>query len=319
MDASRTGRALVALVVALALATVACGGSKAGAPARSSSTTTVTAASPLAGRPYRVTRREVTVEDTSRPTAADPNRSLPAKSTRTLPLVLLVPDGRGPFPVVEFSHGHTASASVYAPFLEPVAAAGYVVVLPTFPLSSGPGAGLSDYVNQPADAYFALDAVIRMGKDPKDPLHGRVDAQHIALAGHSLGAITTIGAAYNSCCTQARVDAAISLSGIELPFPGGDFTNRPKIPLLLGHGDADARVPISGSDNLYAAATGPVAYLRINGGSHSGIFLGDQGALVRKAMIAWLDRWLYGDHHALDALPAAVRASGIATFQTRGY
>jgi dipeptidyl aminopeptidase/acylaminoacyl peptidase len=315
------GRRFAACLLAVAALAAACGGGSGGratvAPEHRAATTTTTT-TPVEARPFHVTRREVTVVDTTRKTDADPKRGAAEQPSRTLPLILLVPDGPGPFPVFEFSHGHNGSGAIYAPFFEEIAAAGYIVVLPTFPLSKGPGGLIGDYVNQPGDVYFAVDAVIRMGKDPKDPLHGRVDAGRIALGGHSLGAITTIGAVYNSCCTQARVDAAISVSGMELPFPGGDFTDRPKTPLLLVHGDADERVPFSGSEKLYDAATGPVAFLRIAHGLHTGVLLGDQGALVKRAMVAWLDRWLYHEDTGWQALPEAVQSSRLGALQQRG-
>ena len=46
--------------------------------------------------------------------------------------MLLVPDGPGPFPLLEFSHGVTGTGPAYKGFLEPLAAAGYVVAAPTF-------------------------------------------------------------------------------------------------------------------------------------------------------------------------------------------
>lgn len=233
--------------------------------------------------------------------------------------MLLVPDGAGPFPLVEFSHGVTASGPAYRGFLEPIAAAGYVVAAPTFPLTSGPGgwSHLADYANQPADVYFVVDSVLKLSADPNDALHGKVDAGELALAGHSLGAMTTIGAVYNSCCAQPRVKAAISFSGVESTFGDGTFDNRPSVPLLLGHGAKDTTIPSTGSDTLFQRATGPAAYVRFADATHSSIFAGDNGKLLDQATIAWLDKWLRNDPTAFEALPATVTASGIATLQTK--
>jgi dipeptidyl aminopeptidase/acylaminoacyl peptidase len=315
----RRCRLLVA-VVAILVALGACGGS--GDDGASSATTlattttlaptTTTSLSVVDARPFEVTRREVVVEDTTRPTMAAPDRGLPEKPSRTLPLLVLAPDGPGPFPVLEFSHGVTGTGPAYELFITPVAAAGYIVVLPTFPLSSGPDGEIFDYVNQPGDVYFALDSVIAMGDDPSDPLYGRVDGSRLAVSGHSLGAMTTIGAAYNSCCAQPRVGAAIELAGIEAPF-SGDFTNRPPTPLLLVHGESDSTINVSGSEDLYAKATGPAAFVRFPGLGHSDILRNDAGVLTADAMIAWLDRWLLDSPTGLDALPDAVESSGIAT------
>lgn len=307
----------VLLAALLAVSIVACGGSSADQAATTTTTTVSTTTTVAPSRPYTVTRRDVTVEDTSRPTNADPKRGLPEKASRTLPVMLLVPDGPGPFPLVEFSHGVTSSGPTYEPWLEPIAAAGYVVAAPTFPLTSGPGAPITDYVNQPGDVYFVIDSVLEMNNDPNDPLHGRVDPQHLAVAGHSLGAMTTYGAVFNSCCAQARVDAAIVLSGVEAPFTGGDYANRPPVPLLLAHGAKDTTIVVTSSDDLFARSTGPTAFLRFPDGTHSGIFGGDRGKLLDQAVIAWLDKWLRNDSSGFDGLDAAVTASGIATLQTK--
>ena len=292
-------RALAALCVA---ALLACSGSsqpRAQAPASSAPTTTTPA------RPLSVTKREVTFEDTSR--------------ARTLPVMLLVPDGPGPFPLVEFSHGVTSSGPEYEGFLQPIAAAGYVVAAPTFPLTTGPNgwSNLGDYTNQPADVYFVVDSVSKLASDPNDALYGKINADELALAGHSLGAMTTIGAVYNSCCAQARVRAAISLAGVEATFGTGTFDHRPAVPLLLAHGDKDKTVQISGSERLFQTATGPTAFVRYPDGTHSGILANEDGKVLVDATIAWLDKWLRNDAKGFDALPADVQASGVATLTTK--
>jgi predicted dienelactone hydrolase len=233
--------------------------------------------------------------------------------------LLLVPDGTGPFPLVEFSHGVTASGPAYAGLLEPIAAAGYVVAAPTFPLTSGPSgwSHVGDYANQPADVYFVIDSVLKLSADPNDALHGKVDPDELALSGHSLGAMTTIGAVYNSCCAQPRVKAAISLSGVVATFGEGTFDQRPPVPLLLGHGAKDTTIVPTGSDTLFQRATGPTAYVQFPDGTHSSILTGDDGKVLVQAAIAWLDKWLRNDNTGFDALPAAVTASGTATLQTK--
>jgi dienelactone hydrolase len=304
------------LPITLALAVAACADDDATAPTTSrppatATTTTTSAVEPAAPRPLAVTRQELVVEDTSRPTAAAANRGLAASPSRTLPLLVLVPEGDGPFPIVGFAHGVSGSGPAYEPFLRRIAEAGYVVVAPTFPLSSGGDGEIFDYVNQPGDVYFAVDAVAA-------ELGDRVDGERVALAGHSLGAMTTFGAAYNSCCTQPRVDAAVLLAGVEAPFPGGDDTDRPGIPLLLVHGDLDTTIVSSSSDDLFAAATGPVAFLRLPQADHNSIFVDEAGDVVSRTIVAWLDRWLLDEPAALDDLPTVVEAGGIATLATSG-
>jgi dienelactone hydrolase len=303
---------LAGVLVALA---AACGGggedtSRSSTPTTAEPSSTTTTIGVVDGRPYPVARDDVVIEDATRPTAAAPDRGLVELPSRTLPLMVLTPEGTGPFPIVVFSHGVTAVGPAYEPFLAQLAAAGYVVVAPTFPLSSGEGGEIFDYVNQPGDVYAALDATI-------ERLGDLVDADRIALAGHSLGAMTTIGAALNSCCADRRVDAAIAVAGIEAPFPDGDFEPLPPTPLLLVHGDADRTIDVDGSENLFAKATGPVAFLRHLGGGHSDVFVGDAGEVTAAAFLAWLDQWLLDDAAGLRALPDVVEESGAATLTTR--
>lgn len=262
-----------------------------------------------------VTRVDIVVEDTSRPT--DKQGAQPAKSSRTLPLMILIPPGDGPFPIVVFSHSTNSTGPRFDAFLRPIAREGYLVVAPTYPLSSGDQGLINDYGNQALDAWFAADEVVKLGNNQSDALYGRVDAERIAFAGHSLGAMTTVGAVYNSCCYRPTVDAAIVLSGVEAPFPNGDYTGRPATPLLLAHGDKDTTIVSSGSDDLFAAATGPTAFLRFPTGNHNGTVRSPGGAIVADVMLAWLDQWVRGDGTRLAEVPAAVEASGIATYTTK--
>jgi predicted dienelactone hydrolase len=302
-----------------------------GVSASSSSSSTTTTLPPLTT--YAVGERRMEVVDGSRPTAADPNRNLPAKPDRTLPVLVLFPavgaasgeptpvrdapvaDGR--FPLVVFSHGVTASADVYAGRLKFWAQAGYVVAAPTFPLSSGAGGLISAYADQPGDVSFVIDELLLRNDEPDDPLYGHLDADHVGVAGHSLGAITTIGVAFNSCCHDQRIDAVVELSGVELPFPGGDYEKLPTIPLLAVHGASDGTVPVSGSDNLIAKAEPPTYYLRFPEGAHSNVLLGPEGALTDAAVIAFLDRHLKGDARRLAELPTEVASFGRATFEVK--
>ena len=296
-------RCFAALLLIVSVAACADSGTKQASPSSSSAAPTTTTAA--LARPFHVSRRDIALEDTSR--------------GRKLPTLLLVPDGSGPFPLVEFSHGVTSSGPAYAGFLEPIAAAGYVVAAPTFPLSSGPDgwSHVGDYANQPADVYFVIDSVLKLSADPNDALYGKVDAGELALSGHSLGAMTTIGAVYNSCCAQPRVKAAISLSGVEATFGNGTFDNRPPVPLLLGHGAKDTTIVPSGSDALFQRASGPSAYVQFADGTHTSIFVGENGKLLVRATIAWLDKWLRNDNAGFTALQTAVSASGIATLRTK--
>jgi fermentation-respiration switch protein FrsA (DUF1100 family) len=287
----------------------------------------VTAPAPKANfGPYAVGVRTETFVDTSRPT--DPSNGAPGKPSRTLRTLVLypaqgeasdrdVPDAppaldEGPFPLVEFSHGFTASGPAYTLLLRQFAAAGYVVAAPTFPLSSGGtpgGPNVNDYKNQPADVSFVISEMLRLNGDASSPLRGLIDADNVAAAGHSLGAITTLGAAYNDCCSDPRIKAAVPISGLELPFPNGKFFAKPTPPLLLIHGDEDRTVPYSGSTNAYRDASAPKFLLTIENGPHTPFF-GPGGEVIVKVMRDFFDHYLKGRTGSLESMPKDGNVAG---------
>jgi dienelactone hydrolase len=282
-----------------------------------------------AAGPYAVGKRSYTFVDTTRPTSA--NSTYPGAPSRTLPTLLLYPaqgDPKGPvaddapalatpkderFPLVVFSHGFTASGPAYQPVLEQLVRRGYVVAAPTFPLSNGAAPGgprLIDYVNQPADVSFVLTSVLRVARETPD-LRRSVSNKRIGTAGHSLGAITTLGVATNSCCVDHRLRAAVAWSGVRLPFPGGSAFAGPTPPLMLVHGDQDRTVPLSGSVNAYAQAPAPKALVRLLGGGHVP-FGPPWGSVVTAATADWFDRWLKRDRGALDQLRTDADVAGVS-------
>jgi fermentation-respiration switch protein FrsA (DUF1100 family) len=290
------------------------------------------AAPAVAAGPYAVGKRTYSFVDTSRPTA--PNGTYAGDPARTISTLLLYPakgdafsatvDGapairtssRKRFPLVVFSHGHTASGPLYQVLLERFARAGYVVVAPTFPLSSGGAPGgpsLGDYVNQPADVSFVLDRVLRRARNDRR-LRETIDTRRIGAVGHSLGAITTLGVTTNSCCLDRRIDAAVAWSGVQLPFSGGSFVARRSLPLLLAHGDADRTVPFGGSLGAYDRARAPKALVRLLGGPHSPFAPPYVDPLVRSTT-DWFDRYLKDDRRAAARLTDDANEPGVASLR----
>ena len=276
--------------------------------------------------PYAVGVRTESFVDATRPT--DPNGGQPGRPSRTLQTMVLypaqgepsdrdVPDAppardSGPFPLIEFSHGFTANGPSYAPILRRLAAAGYVVAAPTFPLSSrGAPGGPSgaDYKNQPADVSFVISEMLRLDGDGTSLLRVMVDPGKVAVSGHSLGAMTTLGVAYNTCCTDPRIKAAVPISGVEAPFPGGSFVYASRAPLLLIHGDADATVPYRGSEGAYRDASAPKFLLTIVHGPHTP-FAGAAGEVIVKVMVDFFDHYLKGRDGSLEAITRQGNVAG---------
>ena len=182
--------------------------------------------------------RSYTFVDKSRRTEAS-NGSYPGAATRTLPVLVLYPakgkpdgttkenaapvrDGHG-FPLVVFSHGFTASGPVYRFLLERYARRGYVVAAPTYPAVQRRGSrrarASATYARQPGDVSFVITRML--SARPPSKWKKTIDRRRVGAAGHSLGAITTLGVATNSCCLDKRIDAAVAFSGIQLPFASG--------------------------------------------------------------------------------------------------
>jgi predicted dienelactone hydrolase len=268
-------------------------------------------------RTYLVAATTLTFVDTSRPTMA--NGSYPGAPTRTLPTLVLYPTGAQPskpFPLVVFSHGFTASGPAYQFLLQKWAAHGYVIAAPTFPLSNGAAPGgptIGDYPNQPGDVSFVITSMLKVNRDPHSPLHGLINANRIGVAGHSLGAITTLGVAYNSAVADPRIDAAIPISGIVLPFGNGTTFTGISTPLLLIHGDHDQTVPYGSSVYSFAHASPPKFFETLQGSPHTP-FLGPWAPAIDNTVLAFLDKYL--KHNASDNdIVRAANVPGLSSLQ----
>jgi dienelactone hydrolase len=321
-----------AIALAAAVACSACSDGRTpaapGAPSPASGAPGTTSAAPTTARrtDYPVGTREETYVDTSRPTA--PNKSFAGAPDRTIRVRFYFPGERGapardgaPYPLVVFSHGFTARPEAYQRLLEDFARAGYVVAAPAYPLSNRDAPGgpvVTDLANQPKDASFVIDRVLEAARGD-GWLGGLVDAARIGAGGHSLGAFTTFGLAWNTTCNDARVKAAMAMSGGRGGCAGAYFGDD-RTPLLAVHGDRDEVVPYGVGRSTYAAAPRPKFFLTIRGGRHSSDELGGttpgQRAVTRSA-IAFFDFYLRGEAGALERLRRVATVDGLTTFDAQ--
>jgi fermentation-respiration switch protein FrsA (DUF1100 family) len=303
-SSSRLGAVVVTCLTTVA--TMTFGGSSGAAGAT---------ASPAAAQPVGVTT--VTFVDDSRPT--DANGTCAKLPSRTLVTSVYYPaaagsaDGvaqtdappdtaNGPYPLIVFAHGFSATPESYAGLLAHWASAGYVVAAPTFPLSSGAspcGAVAGDVVNQPQDMSFVLTSVLRATKGTDGRLAGLVDGDHVGAAGHSNGGITMYGLVGNSKLRDDRIDAAAILAGTAQNFPQGKYDLAHLPPVLFAHGTADDLVPYSAAIKGFNAARGPKGLLSVTGGDHGS----SASPAVYDATTDFFDAYLRDDASARDRLP----------------
>jgi fermentation-respiration switch protein FrsA (DUF1100 family) len=210
----------------------------------------------------------------------------------------VAPDvAHGPYPLIVFAHGYGSTPLEAETLVESWASAGYVVAAPAFPLSNAQAAGgpnAADYVHQPADMSYVISATFA-ASGISGPLQNLVDVHApVGIAGHSLGGITTLGLAVDTCCHDDRIKAAIVMSGDALTFPGGRFDYAHAPALLFVHGTADPVVSYESSVDAFNLARGPKGLLSLPGGDH-GAPVDPKGKLFANVTIAtrtFFDKYL---------------------------
>ena len=275
-----------------------------------------------------------TFVDTQRSTVAwGPN---PQKPSRTLvttifypatgspssrsPGIGATPDrSGGPYPLIVFAHGLGSDPLQYEKLLSYWAAAGFVVAAPLFPLTNdhtpgGPDAG--DVVNQPGDMSFVITSVIDASAHPNSVLSSLVNPNEVGAAGHSNGAITTLGLIANTCCKDQRVKAAVVMAGDEVSFSGGTYEMANAPPLLLVHGTADQLLPYPLAIGMFNAARGPKGLLTIQGGGHesAAALSASSSSSVLRTTTDFFAAYLRGDHAALARISGDTQA-GVTTIR----
>ena len=286
----------------------------------SSSTQTLSRPDPVS---YAVGRMTSTFVDAHRPTPAW--GSNPAQPSRKLVTMILYPAEGTPeagkaatgatpnrvgksYPLIVFSHGLGANPQIYLPLLTHLAAAGFVVAAPQFPLTSsatpgGPDAG--DVVHQPADVSFVVGSMLKRSAGKTGTLAGMVDSHEVGAAGHSNGAITTLGLVGNTCCRDARIKAAAVLSGDMEAFPNGKYDLSDVPPILIVHGTADMLIPYEQGVDSFNAARGPKGLLTVENGDHgsAAAMVASSAPAVMRATTDFFDAYLRGDSAARSRLP----------------
>ena len=217
-----------------------------------------------------------TFVDASRPTLTT---SRVVSRERKLVTTIARPEGRGPFPLVELSHGFGGSPAKLTHLMAVWARAGYVVVAPAFPetntnaSAAGP-ATRPDFVMQPGDVEFVLNRVLALNQRRGDRLFRAIDPRHIGAAGLSLGGATDYTVVYDRCCRDPRITALEILDGVDRslatsPDSGPPVTIDGHVPLLIVHSDSDGDVVYSTAVDAFAAAAPPAWFVTLHGAGHT--------------------------------------------------
>ena len=289
-----------------------------------------TATAPAGG--YRVGRLVETFVDTRRPTPANGNAA--EQPSRRLVTTLLypavvgqasgdqgsLPAAAGPFPLVVFAHGFTGSPAAYDGLLRAWAAAGYVIAAPAFPLSNGDAPGgptQNDLPNQPGDVTFVITQVLLLANGD-GPLRGAIDPGRIGVAGHSMGASTTLGVVR----TPAATTTASGRRG-----PVGQRDPDAERALRRSGPDADPVRPRRRrrrrSRTPPACRRSPTRWprstsLTLAGADHNGPYTAkaDPAATaVVRTTLDFLDRYLKGDATGLSRLRRDGSVAGVASLE----
>lgn len=253
----------------------------------------------------------------------DTSRALPRTPMRELRVVIWDPNGRDPLPLLVLAHGFGGLPEKFDAFAQTVAAAGYLVVAPAFPLTNenAPGGheqGLSDFRNQPGDVSFLITRLLQANADPADPLADRIDAENIALLGHSLGGLTALAVTRKECCRDSRIKAVVAfapLVGLFLNQFGTDSIAEGP-PMLIVHGEADATIALQSSVELYDGIAAPKFFLGLADTGHSEALESQDApapaprAATEAATIAFLDAIFFKRTSGLDTVLTNLAAGG---------
>ena len=119
------------------------------------------------------------------PTLHSQTAELKRTEASPLPVRAIWPEGDGPFPVIVFSHGVYGNRDGYKPLVEHWARNGYLVVMPSHG-DKGKVTDVAALIKRPQELKLVLDRVPTLVE--KAGLGGKVDLEHIGVAGHSYGA-----------------------------------------------------------------------------------------------------------------------------------
>lgn len=298
--------------------------------ADSSSPAAPTQSSAPSGPPYPIGSVKLTVDEPNRTVTVDGQTG-----ERVIPTLVRYPartgqagqdkPGASPlggtFPLVVFAPGYLQCGSTYGPLLRSWAAAGFIVAEVTFPLTNCHVAQPreSDILNEPYDISSVITQLLADNADPGSPLYEMINPKKVAVAGHSDGGDTAAAVAFNTCCRDARVSAALIFAGAELSSFGGSYFPQGSPPALFVQGGADTvNVPTDTLKLYDADQAGPKALLWLDGGTHLSPYEGSGPAerIVARVTTDFLRMTLLGSSQAAKSMAQEGDVSGRSNLTT---
>ena len=235
--------------------------------------------------PYKFASEDITLEDDSRPTQA--NGDFPGSASRKLVTRLWLPEARAlttPQPLLIYSHGFMSSRIGGTHIAEHLASLGYIVAAPDFPLThfNAPKPQLvKDVVNQPGDVSFIIDQLLARSRTQGDALYGAIDERRIAVAGLSLGGMTTSLVAFHPTMGDPRIAAAVSIAGPSFMFTPA-FYQHHRLPFMMIASPIDAMVSYPDNALPIVHDVNDAVLVSITDASHAGFSYQSQA-------LRWLD------------------------------
>jgi dienelactone hydrolase len=233
----------------------------------------------------------------------DPRRTVSVSGQtgpRSFDTIVRYPIGlRGPFPLIVFGHGYAVTPAPYSKLLDAWTRAGYIVAAPIFPLENANAPGgpnENDLPNQPHDMSLVITSLLRPSTPAAARIGGLVDRRHIAVSGQSDGGDTALAVAYDPSVRDARITAAIILSGMKDPF-AHQFAMPHQGPILLAiQGSADTINPPGTTRAFFDQAPPPKYLLTLVGAGHLPPYTepGPELTTVEHMTLAFLNRYLKG-------------------------
>ncbi len=238
-------------------------------------------------------------------------------ATVALPTTVLYPQvasGSERFGLVVFSPGFDIDPAVYLPLISTWAAAGFVVAEVSYP-DTLPSSPLVEYdmVNHPSELSQVITDFV--GGSPYVPasISGLVDPTKVAVAGQSDGGDVSVAAAAGACCMDARIKAAVILSGAEWTPFGDSYFAHGSPPILVVQGGADPVNFPACSEQIYDGAPQPRYYLAIPAATHLSAYsapVGPELLVARSVTVAFLEKYLDGAAVSTSQLGALASSQG---------